>query len=346
MAATPSGHGYWLVAADGGVFSFGDASFHGSMGGQHLNRPVVAIAATATGSGYWLLAADGGLFGFGDAAFYGSAAVPPGSAFSAPGAYSVGLVATRSGDGYWIVEADGTVFAYGDALLPNPPPGLGLPAGGPGRVLLYGDSLSSEARGAFASLVASTGASVVTHAFGGTAICDWLPVMASDVQQFDPDVVVVQFSGDAFTPCMASRVPFGSPVPSVVAVYRADAIQAASILTSRGARVIFIGSPITASNPDRSLQDMYASLAASLPGTSFVDAGQAVTPGGVFAWTMPCLPGESGCSNGTVVVRAPDGTHFCPGGQRAYLGITLVCPVWSGGAFRFGAAMAAAARAA
>ena len=32
MAATPSGHGYWLVASDGGVFSFGDAAFHGSTG--------------------------------------------------------------------------------------------------------------------------------------------------------------------------------------------------------------------------------------------------------------------------------------------------------------------------
>src|SRR5882757_7255212 len=27
MAATPSHHGYWLVGRDGGIFSFGDASF-------------------------------------------------------------------------------------------------------------------------------------------------------------------------------------------------------------------------------------------------------------------------------------------------------------------------------
>ena len=30
MAATPDGRGYWLVAADGGVFTFGDAPFDGS----------------------------------------------------------------------------------------------------------------------------------------------------------------------------------------------------------------------------------------------------------------------------------------------------------------------------
>ena len=33
MAATPTGKGYWLAASDGGIFSFGDARFHGSTGG-------------------------------------------------------------------------------------------------------------------------------------------------------------------------------------------------------------------------------------------------------------------------------------------------------------------------
>src|SRR5437763_285483 len=32
MARTPAGNGYWLVATDGGIFSFGDAAFHGSTG--------------------------------------------------------------------------------------------------------------------------------------------------------------------------------------------------------------------------------------------------------------------------------------------------------------------------
>jgi hypothetical protein len=74
MAATPDGHGYWLVASDGGVFSFGDARFHGSTGGIVLNQPVVGMAAAAGGNGYWLVASDGGLFSFGDARFFGSAA--------------------------------------------------------------------------------------------------------------------------------------------------------------------------------------------------------------------------------------------------------------------------------
>jgi len=45
IAANPDGEGYWLAAADGGVFSFGTAPFEGSMGGQRLEAPVVGIAA-------------------------------------------------------------------------------------------------------------------------------------------------------------------------------------------------------------------------------------------------------------------------------------------------------------
>ena len=72
IAATPDGQGYWEVASDGGIFSFGDAGFFGSMGGTPLNKPVVGIASTPDGQGYWEVASDGGIFSFGDAGFFGS----------------------------------------------------------------------------------------------------------------------------------------------------------------------------------------------------------------------------------------------------------------------------------
>ena len=65
------GPGYRLVAADGGVFAFGDG-FYGSAGALALEAPVVGTADTASGDGYWLVAKDGGVFSYGDAAFYGS----------------------------------------------------------------------------------------------------------------------------------------------------------------------------------------------------------------------------------------------------------------------------------
>ena len=68
------GGGYWLVAFDGGIFSYGDATFLGSTGGIHLNQPIVGMTAMPDGGGYWFTAADGGLFNYGTAPFYGSSA--------------------------------------------------------------------------------------------------------------------------------------------------------------------------------------------------------------------------------------------------------------------------------
>jgi peptidoglycan/xylan/chitin deacetylase (PgdA/CDA1 family) len=134
MAATPTGNGYWLVAADGGVFAFGDAGFFGSTAAMALRAPIVGMAAAATGNGYWLVAADGGVFAFGDAGFFGStaamalrapivgmAAWPCGFGYWLVAASTalrgpiVALAAWPCGFGYWLVAADGGVFAFGDA---------------------------------------------------------------------------------------------------------------------------------------------------------------------------------------------------------------------------------------
>ena len=121
MAATASGKGYWLVASDGGIFSFGDARFYGSMGGVRLNRPVVGMAATRTGKGYWLVASDGGIFSFGDARFYGSMGGIQlnrpivGMAVSMPGRSPLCAARGCAGKGYWLAASDGGIFSFGDA---------------------------------------------------------------------------------------------------------------------------------------------------------------------------------------------------------------------------------------
>jgi hypothetical protein len=100
---------YRLVASDGGVFSFGGTQFDGSLGGRHLNKPIVGMAATPDGNGYWLVASDGGVFSFGDAGFDGSLGGKP---LNKP---IVGMAATPDGNGYWLVASDGGVFSFGDA---------------------------------------------------------------------------------------------------------------------------------------------------------------------------------------------------------------------------------------
>jgi hypothetical protein len=141
--------GYRIVAADGGIFSFGGARFYGAPVGSsaspivgaavdqttggywlasadgtvhNFNAPalgsvprgptdsqIVGIAATKTGKGYWLVARAGGVFAFGDAHFLGSMGA---SHLNQP---IVGIAATKNGDGYWLVASDGGVFAFGKA---------------------------------------------------------------------------------------------------------------------------------------------------------------------------------------------------------------------------------------
>ncbi len=103
--------GYWEVASDGGIFTFGDAGFYGSMGGKHLNQPIVGMASTPDGKGYWEVASDGGIFTFGDAGFYGSAGGMPISG------KVVAMASTPDGKGYWEVTNTGDVFAFGDAVF-------------------------------------------------------------------------------------------------------------------------------------------------------------------------------------------------------------------------------------
>ena len=109
MATTPDDGGYWMTAADGGVFAYGDAGFYGSTGDIHLNKPIVGMAATGDGQGYWFVASDGGVFAYGDAGFYGSMG---GQHLNQP---IVGMAATPDDGGYWLVAADGGIFAFGDA---------------------------------------------------------------------------------------------------------------------------------------------------------------------------------------------------------------------------------------
>ena len=52
----PDGGGYWLVASDGGVFTEGDAQFHGSMGGEFnsISRSWAwPPPRTAAATGWW-----------------------------------------------------------------------------------------------------------------------------------------------------------------------------------------------------------------------------------------------------------------------------------------------------
>jgi hypothetical protein len=106
MASTPDGRGYWLVASDGGIFTYGDAAFYGSTGSIHLNQPIVGMAPTPDGSGYWLVASDGGIFTYGDAPFDGS--------LGGSGATVLGMTVSPF-HGYDLVTSDGVAHQFTSA---------------------------------------------------------------------------------------------------------------------------------------------------------------------------------------------------------------------------------------
>jgi hypothetical protein len=105
-APIPPANGYWEVASDGGIFSFGNVPFLGSMGGKKLNAPIVGMASDDSGNGYWEVASDGGIFNFGSAPFYGSMG---GTHLNSP---IVGMALDVESGGYWEVAADGGVFSF------------------------------------------------------------------------------------------------------------------------------------------------------------------------------------------------------------------------------------------
>ena len=117
MAPTPTGKGYWLVAADGGIFAYGDALFFGSMGGKPLNCPCRRHGSHADREG--VLARRVRRRRSSPTATPCSTARPAPSSLNEP---VVGMAPFGNDAGYWLVAADGGIFTYGGA------PFLGSPA--------------------------------------------------------------------------------------------------------------------------------------------------------------------------------------------------------------------------
>ena len=112
------GRGYFLVANDGGVFAFGDATFEGSCPGIGgcVGGGIAAVVSDGSGNGYWAISYTGEVHAFGDAINYG------GPASDLPYATVVSSAdRTASGNGYWILFSDGEIYAYGDAAYLGSP---------------------------------------------------------------------------------------------------------------------------------------------------------------------------------------------------------------------------------
>jgi hypothetical protein len=143
IASSPDGGGYLMVGADGGVFAFGDAGYHGSSGQVNPGLPaggansfvpssnIVGIALGSGANGYWMLDKTGHTYAFNETYFTNVS----NSSMSS-------IASTPDGGGYWLVGTDGSIYNYGDA-------GYVTPAGSGTIIGISGDPAVGKSGGVF-----------------------------------------------------------------------------------------------------------------------------------------------------------------------------------------------------
>lgn len=224
------------------------------------------------------------------------------------------------------------------------------------RVLHLGDSLAAETYHTLVAQLEATGrATVMTSSFPGLALCDFLEFenagaeipnrIRARVRSDEPHVVVLQFWGNALTPCIQAR---GFGTEAYFRQYSRDARDAAQQVAN-GAReagiprpkIVWVlqgpekhDPPLPAGTKSRTerLNEIYAA-AASRYGDAVSDAGWHVSlaagddprPGDRYRWTqhLPCTPEERNTrglcthheSGGGVAQlhKDDDPIHFCLG---------------------------------
>ncbi len=114
--------GYYLADSDGGIFTFGDTRFHGSVPGiaKHVHN-IVGMVVNGS-AGHMLVGSDGGVFNFGQSHFYGSL---PGQGIHVNNIR--GILPSSEDTGYVLVGADGGVFNFGTGVnFYGSLPGIGV----------------------------------------------------------------------------------------------------------------------------------------------------------------------------------------------------------------------------
>lgn len=111
-------------------------------------------------------------------------------------------------------------------------------------ILVYGDSLVVEADGGL-RLLMDEAYDVRIQGFGGAALCDSAERIVADARAIRPRMVVMAFSGNAFSPCMRPAGGVPGNMSWWAAKYEADANSVVSRLGAMGVSSTLVGSPPT-----------------------------------------------------------------------------------------------------
>jgi hypothetical protein len=110
-------HGYNILTAPGGIYSFGDATYWGNLIDHGYPGPAVGLSETPAGDGYAILTGPGNLYTFGTAGYYGNLTDHhyPGPAVALDYTPNPGTINSPTGHGYAILTASGAIYTFGDA---------------------------------------------------------------------------------------------------------------------------------------------------------------------------------------------------------------------------------------
>jgi hypothetical protein len=259
-------------------------------------------------------------------------------------AFTGGMLVGRSS------ASDDDAIASSSPAVTAPSTTPAVAAGTKPHVIIYGDSLVTQAEPYLTLVSPALGLDVEARALGGTAACDFLAPLNDDLQAERADLVVWAFSGNSIGSCMVDDDGNVLTGDAVWDRYRADTTTAIEAAAETGVPFVLASPPAPAlpGDPWEQLDTVYREIAAEHPSVLYADAGVAISPVGEFIATQRCLPFElripvareaCGGANGEITVRGSDG-HFCP--QPSTTG--LECPTYSSGAMRYAINLLQAAR--
>lgn len=205
------------------------------------------------------------------------------------------------------------------------------------RVIVYGDSLVWESGTYIRQWAAAWGWDATLRFRFGGAPCSLYDEMRWD-EVSRPEKVIITFAGNSsyLAPCVGADIS---------ASYRAQMREVKRIWAGSGTELVWAAVPFIP-QPDSEPAQIAMREESLRQGIRVIDGGKYVTPGRVWRWTLPCMPGEycnghqldSKVTPGHNIVRANDLTHFCPGAGHGL----DPCAHYMSGAWRFGRALAEA----
>jgi len=102
-------NGYWIIAANGQVFPFGQATDMTDNSGNGVSTIIVAAEGHPSAAGFWTMEQSGRVHSYGAASYLGDPSGP-----TMPNDF-IDMAVTPSGNGYWLMRSTGGVYTYGDA---------------------------------------------------------------------------------------------------------------------------------------------------------------------------------------------------------------------------------------